>query len=60
VCLSQARAWIFNITWSFLCSMIWGERWLFIVLILDGIVDHYCLNFLLFCWYWMELLTITV
>ena len=52
VCLSQARAWIFNITWSFLCSMIWGERWLFIVLILDGIVDHYCLNFLLFCWYW--------
>ena len=52
-----------------LCQRIWGERWLFVLLILMKwltitvysfvcfldiglIVDHHCLRFLLYCWYW--------
>ena len=36
LCLSQARTWISNFICCglFLCSMIWGERWLFALLIL--------------------------
>ena len=36
LCLSQARTWISNVICHdpFLCSMIWGERWLFVLLIL--------------------------
>ena len=30
----------------FICSMIWGQRWLLVLLILRGIVEHLCLNFL--------------
>ena len=50
-----------HMSWSFSCSMIWCEWWLFVLLILvelmtitvcfvdiGGIDDHYCL----FCWYW--------
>jgi hypothetical protein len=44
LCLSQARTWISTqITWSFLCSMSWDERCLFVLLIS---VDNHCFNFL--------------
>jgi hypothetical protein len=33
-----------HMSWFFFCSMIWDERWLF-VLIFWGIVDHHCLDF---------------
>jgi hypothetical protein len=35
-----------HMLWSFVCSMIWGERWLFIFVDIGGIVDHHCSNFL--------------
>ena len=35
------------ILWSFLCSKIWGERWLFVFFDIGGIVEHLCLNSLL-------------
>jgi hypothetical protein len=31
-----------------------------VLLILVTYVDHHCFNFLLFCWYWWHMLTITV
>ena len=36
LCLSRTRIWISNVIWQglFLCLMIWGERWLFILIIL--------------------------
>ena len=39
-----------HMSWSFICSMIWGKCWLFVILIFDigEIVDHHCLNFLVF------------
>ena len=44
VCLSQARTWISkcHMSWSFLCSVTWGEKSLFVDI--GGIVDHRCLN----------------
>ena len=35
-----------HMLWSFVCSMIWGERWLLIFVDIGGIVDHHCSNFL--------------
>ena len=34
-----------HILWFVLCFMVWGRRWLFIILFYFG--DHHCLNFLL-------------
>ena len=36
---------MYTCRWSFLCSIILGERWFFIVVI-DGIVEHGCLSFI--------------
>jgi len=33
-------------SWSFLSSMVWVERWLFCFVDTGGIVNHHCLNFL--------------
>ena len=35
-----------HMSWSFLSSMIWGERWLLVLLIwpLGGIDDHHCIE----------------
>ena len=48
LCLSQNRTWISNANWHgiYLCSLIWGERWLFVFFYIVGITDHHCLKFL--------------
>ena len=35
---------MYTCRWSFLCSIILGERWFFIVVI-DGVVEHGCFSF---------------
>jgi len=49
VCLSQTGTWEFQLhmSWSFLCSVSYVERWLFVLFIFVELVDHQCLNFLL-------------
>jgi len=39
-CLSETKTWFSNVTWRniFLCSVTWGERWLFVLLILVGLL----------------------
>jgi hypothetical protein len=48
LCLSQARTWISNVICNclLLCSMIWCQKWLFVLLILVLILDHHSLNLL--------------
>jgi hypothetical protein len=51
--LIQDRIWISNTTsWSFLCSMIWGERWLFIWL--NCMPSLFKLSFHNFCFFYQS------
>jgi hypothetical protein len=58
LCLSQARTCISNaICCTFVCSMIWGERWLLVLMILVACFDDIGG---LFWWYWWIVLMILV
>jgi hypothetical protein len=46
LCMSDARSWISNAICLFLHSMVWDERWFFVLMILVELLDHQCLNFL--------------
>ena len=48
MCLSpnQDLDFHWHMSWSFIYSMIWGESWLFVLLILMELFDHHCHLFL--------------
>lgn len=51
----QAMTWISNVIYCdrpSLCSVSWGETFLFILLTLVWIVDHYCFKFLFIVHQW--------